>query len=772
MAVKEYIDDTYNRAMFTDRPAQPQTMDQGPTDDTGIMEGFAQTDEQQQGMIDQAQDLNGLVAAARGADIPEPELRNELLHAMIPSMGEDKATAVAALVSPQILTLAQPIVQAMYDDEGVMGLADVEQAAQAQIPMAQGMPQMDPNQMAQMASAQQVPGMKEGGIVSLAKGGLTDIKDVFAKPKIPGMTETMEEYLPAYQDIYGEGMDPDTNKGLAKLQIAQMFLGWADPTKGTSFGERAVKSAQETIPNITALAMQKAKEESEATQKSKIGAMEATREDIKEAKKEIRDIENEERRMKVKRGEYFDVETNSVRNVSEYDAATQPERFTIPPEHMDSYTGQWTEMVDNKPVTFTSDVHSYQYPDGPRYLVPTRPGEELALDENTYDVRPPSGWRFLPEGIHIRTVKGTSAKDMFVSPEKRAEQSQTILNVKGFIKIAKTTRDTYVEDPTRAGVVGKARTLLQEGTQMTREIFGAVGKDAGIDIGSSKEWQEKLKLPKNVRSEDVKDNLFNRMPGETMQEKIAWAKENYFTKDKTEAETGFKTYDPDGKLANQFEKVVLEVKDAVSVASIDELNNIKELKPFFTSGQKEIMATFDAGFKVAPALDPRSPWYVKEIADKWIAAKEAGDQKLMDEASRESTLIARRIFDPNYKESTQLWGKGYDRELAKNRVRINTIVYGLARARKDSGRLNLDDIKRAAEALDVVWISGAGAVASLDEAITEMQAFEDRLKQNYNETTGGDFDRDYGYTKTDPLEETPDQDAPTVEELIKKKTGM
>ena len=305
---------------------------------------------------------------------------------------------------------------------------------------------------------------------------------------------------------------------------------------------------------------------------------------------------------------------------------------------------------------------------------------------------------------------------------------------------------------------------------MTREIFGAVGKDAGIDIGSSKEWQEKLKLPKNVRSEDVKDNLFNRMPGETMQEKIAWAKENYFTKDKTEAETGFKTYDPDGKLANQFEKVVLEVKDAVSVASIDELNNIKELKPFFTSGQKEIMATFDAGFKVAPALDPRSPWYVKEIADKWIAAKEAGDQKLMDEASRESTLIARRIFDPNYKESTQLWGKGYDRELAKNRVRINTIVYGLARARKDSGRLNLDDIKRAAEALDVVWISGAGAVASLDEAITEMQAFEDRLKQNYNETTGGDFDRDYGYTKTDPLEETPDQDAPTVEELIKKKT--
>ena len=40
MAVKEYIDDTYNRAMFTDRPSQPQTMDQGPSGNTGIMEGF------------------------------------------------------------------------------------------------------------------------------------------------------------------------------------------------------------------------------------------------------------------------------------------------------------------------------------------------------------------------------------------------------------------------------------------------------------------------------------------------------------------------------------------------------------------------------------------------------------------------------------------------------------------------------------------------------------------------------------------------------------
>ena len=94
MAVKEYINDTYNRPMFKD--PNTQTMDQGPSGNVGIMDGFEQSEEQQQGMIDQAQDLSGLVAATRGAEIPEEELRKEAQAIMAQTtMGEDKATAVS-----------------------------------------------------------------------------------------------------------------------------------------------------------------------------------------------------------------------------------------------------------------------------------------------------------------------------------------------------------------------------------------------------------------------------------------------------------------------------------------------------------------------------------------------------------------------------------------------------------------------------------------------------------------------------------------------------
>ena len=580
------------------------------------------------------------------------------------------------------------------------------------------------------------------------------------------MTETMEEYLPAYQDIYGEGIDPETYKGLAKLQLAQMFLGWADPSKGTSFGERAVKSAQETIPNITALAMQKAKEESESGKKAKIGAMEATREDIKEAKKEIRDIENEERRMKVKRGEYFDVVANTTTKISEYDAATQPERYTIPPVLIDDATGQWTEDG----VTHTANVWKYQYPDGPRYVVPLRPGEKVENDPNTYALKPPSGWRFLPKDIamNMKTIKATSPQDIFISPEKRSEHAASILGMKNFIEIAKVTKKTFIDDPTRAGVTGKARTLWQEGTQITKDIVKALGEEADVNVGTNIKWQEKLNVPINERSKSLNDNIFSKIPGESLQDKIDWAKENYFTKDKAEAEKGFKTHDPTGALAKNFGIVMQDVTNATSDATIEALSQDPKLEGFFNEAQQNIADAFNSGFTVVPAANPRNPLYDERLYKMYY---ESGDADQIAQATREATLKARNIMSPVHEESTKLWGKKYDRELAKNRVRINTIVYGLARARKSSGRLNLDDIKRASEALDVFWISGAGAVASLEEAITEMQAFEDKLKINWRKSVGTDFDLDYGFKKTDPLKSVPSEKKKTIQEAIDKKLG-
>ena len=54
----------------------------------------------------------------------------------------------------------------------------------------------------------------------------------------------------------------------------------------------------------------------------------------------------------------------------------------------------------------------------------------------------------------------------------------------------------------------------------------------------------------------------------------------------------------------------------------------------------------------------------------------------------------RALFDPSNPDSARFWGD-FDPALAENRTRINGIAYVLARARKTSGRLNLDDIQRA-----------------------------------------------------------------------------
>ena len=61
------------------------------------------------------------------------------------------------------------------------------------------------------------------------------------------------------------------------------------------------------------------------------------------------------------------------------------------------------------------------------------------------------------------------------------------------------------------------------------------------------------------------------------------------------------------------------------------------------------------------------------------------------------------FFDPNSQSSQEFWGD-FKPELAENRVRINAIAYALARARKSSGRLNLDDIRRAYESLKITGL--------------------------------------------------------------------
>tara|TARA_R100000541_G_scaffold27785_1_gene37118 strand:- start:6654 stop:8519 length:1866 start_codon:yes stop_codon:yes gene_type:complete len=55
----------------------------------------------------------------------------------------------------------------------------------------------------------------------------------------------------------------------------------------------------------------------------------------------------------------------------------------------------------------------------------------------------------------------------------------------------------------------------------------------------------------------------------------------------------------------------------------------------------------------------------------------------------------------------------FDTDLPANQVRANSIIYAIARARKSSGRLNLDDIERAAKDLNIYGDSSADVITKL-----------------------------------------------------------
>tara|TARA_R110001583_G_scaffold4699_1_gene26788 strand:- start:3535 stop:5589 length:2055 start_codon:yes stop_codon:yes gene_type:complete len=94
------------------------------------------------------------------------------------------------------------------------------------------------------------------------------------------------------------------------------------------------------------------------------------------------------------------------------------------------------------------------------------------------------------------------------------------------------------------------------------------------------------------------------------------------------------------------------------------------------------------------------------------------------------------LFNPSSQESQQFWGE-FKPELAENRVRINAIAYAVARARKSSGRLNLDDIKRAYESLKITgFVDSKTVIAGLVTVREELRLANNDLKVLYEFNKG------------------------------------
>ena len=76
-------------------------------------------------------------------------------------------------------------------------------------------------------------------------------------------------------------------------------------------------------------------------------------------------------------------------------------------------------------------------------------------------------------------------------------------------------------------------------------------------------------------------------------------------------------------------------------------------------------------------------------------------------------------------------GLGYDPTYAQNKVRENIIVYALARAQKPTGRLNVDDVKRASTSVN---ISGMQSDERVRAQLQEVLKFINRgIESIYNQ---------------------------------------
>ncbi len=75
------------------------------------------------------------------------------------------------------------------------------------------------------------------------------------------------------------------------------------------------------------------------------------------------------------------------------------------------------------------------------------------------------------------------------------------------------------------------------------------------------------------------------------------------------------------------------------------------------------------------------------------------------------------------KEADDLFGlMQFQKDLPLNEAASTAIIYALARARKASGRLNKDDIERAAATLNLYGESSKGVTTKLDFVINELKA--------------------------------------------------
>ena len=205
-----------------------------------------------------------------------------------------------------------------------------------------------------------------------------------------------------------------------------------------------------------------------------------------------------------------------------------------------------------------------------------------------------------------------------------------------------------------------------------------------------------------------------------------------------------------GSVKSIFQEAIASGKDLLSI--VNEISGSGAGTSLINSSQAQYeddKIKFSQSFNSANAQDYEGSNIVQVKVPLVVAGvRVPGKYETVEVEASVDNIMDESWYRLNFPEAQK-----YDPSFAQNKVRENFIVYGLARTLKPTGRLNVDDISRASNAVSIYGFTSAEAVMARMEVIEQkMMQAQRQLINTYPEIVqqGGLTVEDLVNLKLDP----------------------
>ena len=697
------------------------------TENVGIMDGVgvgAEALMAQEQAIDQAQDIGGLMSAIRGKPINEEEARGELAELVGPEDAQQTPESVLALVQP-VMELAKGQGIAQFVEEAEM--PEQQMMAQGSQTMAQGGPvkmQIGGMPPGMESILMQGPGMPSGMMgptvtedIQVPAGQTQDttgqnlILSNQGMAGVPDLSDPLlsalyQSKLPMYQDIYGN-QKTDAAKANILFQIAQIGLGLArapQPGEPADLMSRISLAASEPIANIGKIAQGIETAKNQADTLAKAGALSSAEAQYLKAL----DLEAEMQKAAL--------EGDKIENLKIEDIGGKKTAVY-------SLGGQLQTAELGDASATINDLKTVDLDDGKYFTW---------MDENQ-NVQKKKIGDLPPDAMDPDFFEKTSGNYVYLDP---------------------TSKQGYNVDPGYVNKYGVLMLRQPDGSYLPAENiteYQQLSSRSDAFIKPDQKVQaENLEGVTTVRSamtagEDIINGIIkNAQSGDAAIAGTA----GYINRMITQA-TGIAKDLTQGNFLN----AVLSSNESFQTRLDQTLNDARKGLNEYGSNLGDTANEGDEqAISIAQELlNPTSKGVLVGF-DTEIYQDQFGNAKI-------------KVTNKQYKTIEDFGG---DTEMFKNQVRINALAYGLARSRKSNGRLNLDDLQRASQAINLDSGSQKAILAGLVEAVNELARNGEKFIKGYYQAGGTQVNPDWEVFGLNPKEQKSLRDQITKEGVFSK----